>query len=497
MEEQRQSFAPWLMSPWVPVVIGCLAYLGALHGPFVHDDFPQIVNNPYLDSWSSAPLFFGRNFWVEGWGVSGSATYYRPLFMLWLLICKKLFGMNTVLWHASSVALHGVATFLLFRMTQRLTRSEVAAWVAALLFAVHPSHVEAVIWLSSSGDLLGAIAAMAAVLCFLRVADDARWRRWSVATAAVFAGAVLSKEALVLFPIVLVALWWVRGRDRRQLTASVAAIAVAVAYVALRFALLHTLGAARSQVSTSTILLTTPSILLFYVRQFVAPITLSLFYDSYYVSNVSTAAFIVPVLILLGIAAAAFFSRKKQPYVAVGLLWALLTIAPTLDLRVFYWREIVHDRYLYIPSIGLAVVIGVAVAAAAKRWSAPALRMIALTAALVLAVVTVNQSSYWSSALLLYSHAVQVAPNNVGANMMIAETLQARGDLNDAIRFYEHTAMLAPNWPDPEVSLARLYARAGQRQLAIAHMQRAMQIAPGAPLEREMQALQAPAKQAR
>jgi tetratricopeptide (TPR) repeat protein len=200
--------------------------------------------------------------------------------------------------------------------------------------------------------------------------------------------------------------------------------------------------------------------------------------------------FVLPVLLLVCVLAVAALARKKQPLVIMGLVWAAVTIAPTLDLRVFYWREIVHDRYLYIPSIGLALAMAVAVAPLARCWSEAGVRYGTLAVALLLAAVTAQQSVYWTTPLLLYSHAVETAPENVGANFLLAQTLEGRGDVADAVRFYEKSAMLAPRWVDPQVALSRLYARTGQRELAIAHMQQAVRIAPVAALQRELQSLE-------
>src|SRR5919109_2726788 len=117
-----------------------LVYAGTLQFDFVYDDLGQIVSNPAVQSWKYFPLFFRANVWMQQLPVG---NYYRPVFLAWLLINHTIFGLHPALWHLTTVLAHVAVTALVFAMSLRLTRDRRIALVAALLFGLHPVHLEA------------------------------------------------------------------------------------------------------------------------------------------------------------------------------------------------------------------------------------------------------------------------------------------------------------------------------------------------------------------
>src|SRR5512141_1199994 len=152
MTEPAASPRVSLESPWVlPVILAILVYLvyaGTLAFGFVYDDVFEIVDNPWLTV-SHIPQYFTRHVWAfsRAYGV-----YWRPLFLLWLLLNKALIGLHAAGWHASTVLMHAVATALVYRLGVRLTRDRATAAMAALIFGVHPALIESVAWISGVSD---------------------------------------------------------------------------------------------------------------------------------------------------------------------------------------------------------------------------------------------------------------------------------------------------------------------------------------------------------
>src|SRR5579872_4704881 len=155
---------------WFALAATFLVYAGALSYPFVYDDVPQIVMNPRITSWSYFPSYFSTHVWAHV-PVGINPNYYRPVFMIWMLVTHTLGGMESWVWHFSTLSMHLLATFLFYRLALRLGRDHTEAGIAAIFFGLHPIHVESVAWVSGVTDPLLAIFMMLAFLSYLGYMD--------------------------------------------------------------------------------------------------------------------------------------------------------------------------------------------------------------------------------------------------------------------------------------------------------------------------------------
>src|SRR5882762_3555980 len=94
-----------------------LAYLSSIRYQFVFDDPDQIVNNAAVHSWSSVPHFFTSDVWPHA-TPDEVGNFYRPVFLLWLLVNYKIGGLNLAWWHLVSIGLHLLATLLVFLLVR-------------------------------------------------------------------------------------------------------------------------------------------------------------------------------------------------------------------------------------------------------------------------------------------------------------------------------------------------------------------------------------------
>ncbi|HEY9421106.1 MAG TPA: hypothetical protein VIW92_06810, partial [Thermoanaerobaculia bacterium] len=191
------------------IVLAVLAIYGWTVGfEFVFDDHVQIERNPWLRDPAGVRLFFTEPFWAfyKDRG-PGPSNYYRPVFGVFNLLIAQAFGLWPAAFHAASVALHAGVSLLVAAAARRLIQGErrdAAALAAGLLFAVHPSHAEAVAWAAGQADLLAALLTLLSLRCYLLVKDGSpgRWAGWAGPLA--YLCACLSKEPgvgaiLVLF----------------------------------------------------------------------------------------------------------------------------------------------------------------------------------------------------------------------------------------------------------------------------------------------------------
>src|SRR6266567_8113536 len=192
----------WQRTALIAAIIAAVAmvYLAAFRGDFLWDDFLLITGNPLLQNFSGL---------LEIWSGGRTADYF-PLTNTVFWIEHHLFGVNATGYHAVNILLQIANALLVWRLLKRLNIP--GAWLAGLIFGIHPIHVASVAWISELKNLLAMFFALLSVLCFLEL-DDNKWLRNSAtayaASLVFFALALLSKTQVVFLPVVLLlCAWW-------------------------------------------------------------------------------------------------------------------------------------------------------------------------------------------------------------------------------------------------------------------------------------------------
>jgi tetratricopeptide (TPR) repeat protein len=473
-----------------------LAYAATLGFGFVSDDRFQIVGSPFIASWRFVPQYFASHVWSYIYPHLLS-NYYRPCFLLWLRLNQAVFGQRAWGWHLSSVAVHVAVTYLVFRLGLWLTRDTGVAVASALLFGLHPVHVEAVAYVSGVAEPLAALFLLAAFLAWLRSGEPGPRLQWLAAALTLYAAALLSKEGSLVLPVLIAVFAWIyaprHGGEtlpvRRLQVALVAAapfLVVTGAYLPLRIWALKGFAHTVTPLTLRTELLTLPSVLLFYMRLLVWPFGLSCYYDKGYVSVLAFRGFVLPlIVILLALAALALWyrwtrrqSREESRTLVFAGFWMALAIAPVLNFRLLPEGEIAHDRYLYFPSVGFVILLALALRQVARRRFAGGLRRPAWVSvfgaglAVLLAIATARQSLYWSDELSLNFHAHEIAPRNVFATTSLAAAAAARGMVPAAVSLYQQALASDPDFWRANVNLAYLYYEQGNFPEAVRYFER-------------------------
>ena len=480
------------------------AYVRTLPYQFVYDDTDQIVKNTAVHSWAFVPHYFASDVWPHA-SADEFSNYYRPVFQLWLLLNYKVFGLNPVWWHFTSLLVHLVVVSLVFLLALTLTRDELLAGGAAALFGLHPIHIEAVTWISGVTEPLTAAFFLTSLLCYfksLRKADSnsgTDW--WFIGSLGFYVVALLEKETALVLPVVIFCYRWLfstadvneetnpssKRIDRQRFLIAVRStlpyLVLTALYLVARFFALNGLGHSLMHLPLKVVVYTWPSILLFYAKSLVWPLGLSAFYDTPYVVSLSPVQFILPALILLLIAIALFYWARRSRLVAFFSLWMLLPILPLLNLAVFKDGEIAHDRYLYLPSIGFCILVAYAVRhlrlGSARIFGQPAAQvLVLLVLACLLGIATVYQSKFWASDLSLAARGVLMAPHNNMAANDFAKELGLRGNYQAAIPIFLQVIERKPSYWLPNFNIGVAYYQIGNLPKAEYYFRKAIKIYP-------------------
>jgi len=512
--------------------LSLLCYAQVWRFNFVYDDDFQIVSNTKIQSWSHLRGYFTSHLWANTGNFDRATNYYRPLFLVWLRLNYALFGLDAACWHASSLALHLLAVWLAYLAALRLlaladwdgSQRRAIAAVAALIFALHPAHIEPVAWLSAASELLLAIFFLLAFLAYAESRSGGK-RLWILVSVASFALALLTKETAIMFLPLLLGCELARREQKgnllrrlgRGLASSASWAGVAVVYLLVRRAVLGSLGHTQVQVGTAVVLKTLPALLWFYVRHLLWPWPLAEFYDMFYVNSVRAREFVVPALAMamVMLALAAWARRSRAALMAA--LWILLPLLPVLDVALLRFNVLTADRYLYLPSFGFCVLAAMLLVRLAelphlRQW---ALGIVLLPAGLMGASAA-RQVGPWENDLLLYENAVEVAPRNAFAKTLLATQLILRsenqralklllesyaldsyawttsfnlgylefrlGDLPQAQRFFQRAIWLDPHNRNQFLMLGLTQKRMGDLAGATATLQKTAEVWPQAPL---------------
>ncbi len=505
INQNRPSWAS--EAAWLPIgvilLLTFLAYSGTLWFHFVYDDWGQILANAQVHYWRYLPSYFGEGVWNFAYP-HALGNYYRPVFLLYLLISYKIFGPYPAGWHLMSVAAQVAVTFLVYRLAWRLLGDRKTALVAALIFGLYPVHIESVAWISGVTDPLMALFLLPSFLCYLNGREPGTRRHWWLAASyALYAGAMLSKETALIFPMLVVAFEWLRRkpaevefppvktfpRIRASLLPAIPFVLLTFAYLAARWRVLDGFGHSMVPLSVSTIVLTWPKLLLFYLKHLAWPFGLSVFYDVPYVERPGLESFLLPLAGLLVVWALAWFWERRLQrtspsagrVLVFAWVWVLLPFVPLLDLSVLPVGEIAHDRYLYLPSIGFSILVAMAIRRlrmGSKEFFGLPVVQAAIVAglALVLGAGTGLQDRYWANDITLYSRGVERTPNNNLARTNLGNALGEQGHYVQAIDLYREVLAREPHYWLAVYNLGYTYYRMERLQDAERYLKEAIAI---------------------
>ena len=360
--------------------------------------------------------------------------------------------------------------------------------------------MESVAWAAERKDTLSTFFGLLSLIAYVRYVKAPSIRRYAWVAITLALG-LLAKPMLVTWPFVMLLLdyWplrrfdvtsrekvatklWPLVREKVPLVALVAASAVITI-------LAQSHGGAVRTFQDFPTALRLANALVSYVKYLLLtfwPNDLAVYYP-YTTAGTPAWQIICAALLLIGITGLCFFQRRSRPYLVVGWLWFLGTLAPVIGL-VQVGGQTMADRYFYIPSIGLFIVIAFGLADIARSWHiAPSLRAgIAVVVLVILATLTNAQIHRWSDSFILFKHTLAVTPPNLIIENNLGSALSRSGLHDEAGAHFEKALEIIPAHYDSLLSDTLLnmgVTRFYQNRLpeAIQYCQSALRLRPDAP----------------
>jgi Flp pilus assembly protein TadD len=470
----------------VAVLVAAVAvavYANTLSHQFLNYDDPwQITQNPYIRSLSRANL----------WHI-----LTRPIYNLWLPTTTLSYALDYALWgldhrgfHLTNVLLHAGCSVLVFLLGCRLCGGRFWPALAAILFAVHPVHVEAVAWLSARKDLLSAGFLLLAVLAFFRWRTGARaawvWYGFSLFAFLVSSRAKPTADVLPLLLVCLAVVWPEpsEGRGRRVggpkwlLGGTLPFFLLAAAMSFADWYLARTFGYMTSGAAPPTNRVALLSLAYWrYLRLLVLPAHLSPQYRIAPPEGLLEPTVLAGAVLLAATAGLAAWALARRHPAGGSLAWYLVSVLPVCGLLPIIVPSPVADRYLYLPSVGACIFAAWALKALAGRLGRTGRTAVVLSLVVVsvtFAAKTWRRNQVWRTSEALWSSVLAADPLNYNAHTNLAASLYERGDLEGAREHYQRAADLAPGLLHVYRSLGSLALAQGDLQGARYWLEKAL-----------------------
>ncbi len=440
------TFIVWLFAP-------------AMNFEFVNWDDPEhLLDNPAVRAVTPDNIRAVFSSTVVG--------TYIPLTLLSFMIEYHFFGEQPFVFHLTNIILHALVTALIFCLARLMGAGVLASAVAAVLFGAHPMHVESVAWVTERKDVLYALFYVLALLWYVRYTRDGRGLYFLAAVLCGFLS-LLAKPMALSLPFVLgVYDWWARRPlSRRLVMEKFFLFAVFFPIVWITFRAQARLPEPAAGEGTLLLLYT----LMFYIRKFFAPFFLTPIYPVPEPVSILTPDYALSLFFFLGLLWGVWKNRCNRWLLFAGLFYAVSIFFLLKNDTVV--KCIVTDRFMYLPSFGVCLCLGVWVESMWGRSGRSGRRVLAVALFLILALLAAKnrqQQHVWRSSLALWDHVIR---NNSGSAVAFNNRgilRGQRGDFNCALDDLTRALRLRPDYREAYNNRAIVFSRIGRDDLALA-----------------------------
>jgi protein O-mannosyl-transferase len=487
------QLGPSLFGALVLVAATVAVYWPALNGGFIWDDDVMLRNNPYVKS--PGGLYY---IWC-----STRLPDFFPLTSTSLWLEWRLWGIHAAGYHLINVLLHAASAVILWRVLGRLAVP--AAWLAALLFAVHPVNVESVAWITERKNTLSMVCYLLSLLLYLRFDQQSKVQslkskvgienpatrntqhatRFYLLSLAAFLLALLAKTSVVMMPFVLLGCaWWWRGRiERRDALRALPFFGLSVAFglITIWFQYHRAIGGEVVHSANFWARLAGAGwAIWFYLGKALFPWPLSFVYTRWEINAHSLLSYLPTVALVLSAGVLWHYRRTWGRAALFGLGYFVVMLVPVLGFVNIYFQRysLVADHWQYYSIIGvIALAVG-----AASRLPRMGFRLAAGAAVVALSVLTWRQASLYESPVVLWQDTLAKNPgcwmahNNLG--LLLAASADAAGPraLEQAMAHYQDSLRLKPDQVEAHINLGSALMKAGRLDDARAQFEAAAKV---------------------
>jgi Tfp pilus assembly protein PilF len=435
-----------------------------------YDDASQIVENPSLTSLSASLKYFRSPVSFASDLRGSGASFYRPLFWLSLAIDEKLWGLNPAAFHLTNVLLHWLSGLILFLLLRRLHISSSSSALTSLLWVSLPINSEAVAWISGRPYCLVACFLLLGTL-FAELYLSRSALKYLAGYFLAALGAVFSHEEGVL--IAAFALLLTIAKHKVKSKAAIMLHDLSVITILLYFGLRHAAGT--TGVTAKGTMASFAMFFWKYLGWMVLPIHMSV-ERSTDTPPPERSGQALAAWLCLALACAVFIvGHRKIPKSLIGFAWMGIGLLPFCGIVFIY--QGMAERYTYIASIGLALMVVLIAAESQVRLRPFVLALIAIWMSWGIFRLETRLSD-WSDAARLFEHSLQASPRSAKLHYNLGAVFEERKDFAQASAEYTKAVALQPNYEPALAGLGNVDLNLGKTKEASRMFQEALQLKP-------------------
>ncbi len=417
---------------------------------------------------------------------------WHPLTWLSLMFDYQLHELNASGYHVTNLILHIISTLLLFWLFNRMTGAVWKSAFVAAFFALHPLHVESVAWIAERKDVLSAFFWMLTLCFYVYYTEKPAVKRYVLVLFS-FVLAIMSKPMVITLPVIMILLdyWPLKRFNSKKENLILWQIREKTPFFILSIIIVITTlyNPNTSNVSHFSLiyrLANSPVAFITYLYKTVWPHDMAFFYP--FLEQIPVWKVIGTSFVIIIISTAAIVMAKRLPYVLVGWLWYAITIIPVIGIIEINGTtpSAMADRYHYLPSIGIAVILawGISSLIKSKNMRMKIVLPTTIVFIVILSILTWNQCGYWKDSIKLSNHALQVTKDNYLAHIQLGSALIEEGKIREAIYNFSEAIRIRPNFYVPYHGRGQLYLMSGNKELGCYDVQKACDLGNCALLEK-------------
>ena len=444
------------------LLITFLVYLPSLQNGFTNwDDPDQVLENTDVHQLSAAgTMAIFSSFYVG---------MYQPLTSQVYAVVYQIFGPEATAFHSLSLLIHLLNVLLVFMLVRQFVKRDGPALVTAALFALNPMQTESVAWISATSNLLYTAFFLAGLITYLRYIRTGHIKQL-IFTLLLFMLSLLSKPSAVTFPVIMLLadLYFRRKFDLKLILEKIpfliCALAIGLLTIYAREEAGHIIDITERFGWSDRILMVFYA-LAFYITRLFSPTGLSAFHP-YPLSGLTIEYYIAPLVIIMLVFLVFRLRGEQKRQVLAGLLFFFFSIAVTLEI-IPVGVQVVKERYVYLPSIGLYFVFAVLMFylfVRKKRWITPVLTVVMMA---LFSILTLARSATWIDSMTLWNDILDSYPEASAPLINRGNTWQESGDMSRAITDYSMAIVFEPGAADAYLNRGLAYYKLEKTEQAL------------------------------
>jgi lipoprotein NlpI len=449
----------------VIMAVSFAVYFNVLYNGFVYDDNHEVLDNSWIRDVQHLPDMFSKNSWY----FQGEASnYYRPFKHIFYMVAYYIFGLKPWGFHLVNVLFHSANSLLVFIIAARLLKERdahcisthtqlsqavfSAPFIAAILFATHPIHTEAVAWVSAGVEVSYTFFCLLSLYFYMKDKDTGGIYGYLLSLMS-FSFALLCKETALIMPIVLVAYDFAFPRQGERIIANakkyVPFFLISGAYLVVRVNILSGLAPLQSHIyhNTYQMLINVFPLFAVYLEKLLVPINLHLFSVIHPIDSPLEALGIFCLIIgvvYLGFIVVAY-RKNRVAFFCLAVL--LIPLLPAFYIPAIVMNYSLAERYLYLPSVGFVILAGMLFVWMKRKMPRYSLAVMIAVSVLtgLYSFQTITRNKVWENDLTLFTDTVAKSPAAAMPLNGLGFALVGSGKYDEAIECFNKAIDMSPS----------------------------------------------------